>query len=359
MSIISSLKKKFSRGDKKKKTAKFEESKPVIEEVVAPEPMIEDKDVKFKPSKKEVLSAKKSLKVKKESGSDKGFSISDLQKRFDEKSASSGVSIGDLQGSLDSESEQPKFTVSKNESFQPLLVSRFDELVDEGGIELGNNIMVSGGTGVGKSTFCLQALYNNALKGKKGLYISFEEDVANLKRHMKKNYSWDFEKLEAKGLIKFVQIDPFSISRRVESELAKERGELLIQIKGVLDIIPAGFNPHIVVVDSLSALGAAFLDNVESYRLYLSSFLKRLASQRSINIVLSETEQNPDKYSRSGIEEFLVDGVIVLYNIRSQQVRQKAIEILKLRCSNHVKKLVPYVISSKGLEIFPEGKIFI
>ncbi|HLE06389.1 MAG TPA: ATPase domain-containing protein [Candidatus Nanoarchaeia archaeon] len=358
MSIISSLKKKFSKSEKK--IAKTEEVKPIIEKEDLQ--VLEPKEVKAPVVPDKVISEKKSLKVKKEPvkpASGSGFSISDLQKKFDEKAASKGVSIDDLQNSLDSESELPKNGASNNSDFQPLLVSRFDDLVDEGGIELGNNIMVSGGTGVGKSTFCLQALYNNALKGKRGLYISFEEDVTNLKRHMKKNYNWDFEKLEAKGLVKFVQIDPFSISRRVESELAKERGELLIQIKGVLDIIPAKFNPAIIVVDSLSALGAAFLDNIESYRLYLSSFLKRLASQKSINIVLSETEQNPDRYSRSGIEEFLVDGVIVLYNIRSQQVRQKAIEILKLRCSNHVKKLIPYVISSKGLEIFPEGKIFL
>jgi len=262
------------------------------------------------------------------------------------------------------EKKEPKKTATNKDGiikrdFIPLMVSKFDELVDAGGIEMGNNIMVSGGTGTGKSTFSLQALYNAGLNGRKGVYISFEENIKNLKRHMWNNFNWDFSKLEKKGLIKFVQIDPFSISRRVESELAKERGDLLIQIKGVLEILPKGFDPDIVVIDSLSALSAAFLDDIESYRLYVSSFLKKLASLRSINIVLGETEQDPGKYSRSGVEEFLVDGVIVLYNIRSQHIRQRALEILKLRCSNHQKKLVPYKITSKGFEIFPDGKIFI
>ena len=249
--------------------------------------------------------------------------------------------------------------MQEREKYIPLLVSKFDNLIDKGGVEPGNNIMISGGTGTGKSTFSLQSLYNWALKGRKGLYISFEEQIANLKRHMLDNYGWDFDKLEKKGIVRFEQIDPFTISRLVESELEKRRGELLIKVKGVLDIVPRNFKPGIVVIDSLSALSAAFLDNVENYRLYLSSFLKRLSSLNSVNIVLSETEQDPDKYSRSGVEEFLVDGVVVLYNIRNQQVRQRAIEILKLRCSNHSKKLVPYNITSKGLEIFPEGKIFI
>ncbi len=245
------------------------------------------------------------------------------------------------------------------EEFIPLMVSKFDKLISRGGVEPGNNIMVSGGTGVGKSTFACQAIYNAALKGRKGLYISFEEDINNLKRHMKNNFGWDFYELEKKGLVKFIQYDPFTLSRVIESELLKKKGELLIKIKGVLDLIPRGFKPQMVVIDSLSALSAAFLDNVEEYRIYLSSFLKRLASLKSVNLVLSETEQDPRKYSRSGVEEFLVDGVIVLYNIRNQQIRQRALEILKLRCSDHSKRLVPYAITSKGFEIYPDGKIFI
>ena len=241
----------------------------------------------------------------------------------------------------------------------PLLVSKFDKLIARGGVEPGNNIMISGGTGVGKSTFACQSVYNSALKGRKGLYISFEEDVENLKRHMKLNFNWDFEALEKKGLVKFVQIDPFSLARTIESEIAKKKGELLIRIKGVLELIPRGFKPQIVAVDSLSSLSAAFLDNVEEYRIYLSNFLKRLSSLKSVNLILSETEQDPKKYSRSGIEEFLVDGVVVLYNIRTQQIRQRGLEILKLRCSDHSKKIVPYNITSKGFEIYPDGKIFL
>ena len=101
------------------------------------------------------------------------------------------------------------------------------------------------------------------------------------------------------------------------------------------------------------------LDDAENYRLYIDSFLKRLSKLNSVNLVIAETEQNPKIYSRSGIEEFLTDGVIVLYNIRNQQIRQRALEILKLRCSDHSKKLVPYEITSKGVQIFPDGKIFI
>jgi len=35
------------------------------------------------------------------------------------------------------------------------------------------------------------------------------------------------------------------------------------------------------------------------------------------------------------------------------------LEILKLRCSDHKKKLVPYQITNNGIELFPEAEVFI
>ena len=45
-----------------------------------------------------------------------------------------------------------------------------------GGFPQGNTVLISGGAGTGKSTFCLQFLINGAaLFGEKGLYVSTEQ----------------------------------------------------------------------------------------------------------------------------------------------------------------------------------------
>ena len=45
--------------------------------------------------------------------------------------------------------------------------------------------------GSGKSIFCLQTLYNNAIRGKNCLFISFEESVEDLHDQMKE-FNWAF-----------------------------------------------------------------------------------------------------------------------------------------------------------------------
>jgi len=105
-------------------------------------------------------------------------------------------------------------------------------------------------------------------------------------------------------------------------------------------------------------LSIAFMENEQGYRQYLRHLFESLESFNSSNIVLGETEQDPGVYSRSGIEEFLADGVVVLYNIKIHNVRQKALEILKLRSSNHEKRIVPYKITSHGIDVFINEELF-
>ena len=230
-------------------------------------------------------------------------------------------------------------------------VSKFDDLIGDKGLERNSTILLSGGCGTGKTTFALQSLYYGALQGQKGIFISFEEEPEKIIAHMKKNFGWDFSLLEKKKLVKFIKLDPIKTARQVEASRFKEAGALRVKVKP----LKLPFTPDRLVVDSLSALSIAF-EAEENYRRYIRHLFETLEAYNSINFVLTETEQDPKIYSRAGIEEFLADGVVVLYNIKIKGRRRMALEILKLRSSSHAKRLIPYRLSSKGVEILPERK---
>ncbi len=63
-------------------------------------------------------------------------------------------------------------------------------------------------------------------------------------------------------------------------------------------------------------------------------------------------------FSQTGVEEFLADGVIVFYNFKRGDVRENAIEVLKMRGEKHQKKIVAMQITNEGIVVYPEQEVF-
>lgn len=236
-------------------------------------------------------------------------------------------------------------------------VPGFDELL-ENGIPRGTSVLIAGGAGSGKTIFSLQVMNNAALSGEKGLYISLEESEDRLKKHMH-NFGWDPERFEKNGLIRIKRVDPFEIARDVEALLSAAKGELKMNIAELGEIIPRDFKPKWIFIDSLTALSAAFKDDTDSYRIYIEQLFRYFERLGVTSFLISETEQIPTKFSKTGVEEFLADAVIVLYSIKRDNIRENAIEILKLRGAKHQKKIVAMqIIDGKGIIVYPEQEIF-
>lgn len=242
----------------------------------------------------------------------------------------------------------------------PLRVSTVDQMIDLGGVERGSTILLSGGCGSGKTIFAMQSIYNAALNGEKSLYLSFEEGPHKIRYHMKRSFGWDIEGMEKKGLICLHKINSLEFLTRLkdslrEAELRKGLFDLDIEIKpdkftllGQEIELPS--SPDRVIMDSVSAL-SILLDSAREYRLFLKIMVDALNQNNSLNVLINETTEEPMAYSKVGVEEFLVDGVIGLYNIRKGQLRRRAIEIVKLRSSDHLKEMVPYNITKDGIKI--------
>ena len=246
----------------------------------------------------------------------------------------------------------------------------FNELLEKG-IPSGTNILIAGGPGTGKTIFCLQTLYNAAREGHDCLYVTFEEAPWRLRRHMEE-FGWDVEKVEDKGThweftvggarkrgsLDVRKLDPLHIARAVEGLLEKAAGRLSIKTRGIPELVPTALNPYMIALDSLSALESAFTGKPGGYRMYMEQLFRLFEKIGATTFLITETEEGPARYSRTGIEEFLADGVFVLYNTKIRALRVQAIEILKLRGAKHERKIVPLQITPQGITVFPSETIY-
>ncbi len=230
----------------------------------------------------------------------------------------------------------------------------FDKLLEKG-VPKGTSTLLCGGPGSGKTIFGLQTLNYGAINGEKCLYMTFEESITRLKEHMR-DFNWNPDKLEREGKLVIQKYDPFAITRQVEALLEKAKGELLIDVKPVL--FPGNFKPDRVILDSLSAIAAAFVGKEETYRIYIEQLFRLFEELGATSFLITESTEIPVKLTESGVEEFLADGVVVLYNIQRGNIRESAIEVLKLRGAKHQKKIVAMQITDDGIEVYPEQEIY-
>ncbi len=238
-------------------------------------------------------------------------------------------------------------------------VPGFDELF-ENGIPHGSSVLVAGGAGSGKTIFCLQTLEYHASRGEKCFYMSFEESEKRLMEHME-DFGWNPEKLIASDNLKIKRYLPGNIhylseKGSIDAMFAKEEDSQLLQLEPVT--LEEGYKPDFVVIDSLTAIASAFMEKDSSYRFYAERLFRFFEKIGSTNYFTTETHQMPETFSQTGVEEFLADGVIVLYKNKRGSMRQRAIEVLKMRGAKHQERIVAVKISDNGMIVYPKQEIF-
>jgi len=225
----------------------------------------------------------------------------------------------------------------------PTGIPGLDEMI-RGGLERNSNVLVAGTCGTGKTTFCMQYIYNGAVQfNEPGVYVSFEETTGKLKKHMLQ-YGWDLQRLEDEGKVRILRIAP----KEVMHIIKEEYGEILNAINDI--------QAKRVVIDSVSSI-EIMIDNEFDRKENAIKLCEWLTSHNCTSFIVSESEQATTQYTRHGIMEFVVDGIIILYNVRKENTRVNALEILKMRGTKHYKSLVPFDFD-RGIIVFPQEQVF-
>ena len=218
----------------------------------------------------------------------------------------------------------------------PTGIPGFDELV-QGGFIKGSINLISGDAGTNKSIFGIQFLYNGITKfGENGVFISFEEKKDNVYRAMKL-FGWDLQKLEDEGKFIFLEYTP-------------EQVEAVIKTGGGIasDIITSN-NTKRVVIDSITAVTTLYESSVKQRKILLSLF-NTIRKWGCTGLLISEIAQNTREHIPT-IEEYEVDGDILLYSVLEGSIRIKYIEVFKMRGTNHSNKIYILDLNHNGLSI--------
>jgi len=203
----------------------------------------------------------------------------------------------------------------------------------EGGIIKGSTTLVSGATGTGKTIFCSQFIWEGLRNGENCMFITLEERPEDIIADVHR-FGWDMKKyIESKQLLLEYK-DPFQITDVTSPLIDKIKDHKITR----------------VVIDSTSVLGLYFKDAFE-VRKQLFKLLTGLKESGVTALLTSEMPEDSKTFSRFGVEEFIVDGLIVFQFIGLGGKTSFNVQVRKMRRTDHKKESFPFEITSKGIKI--------
>jgi KaiC/GvpD/RAD55 family RecA-like ATPase len=244
---------------------------------------------------------------------------------------------------------------SKHSEKLPTGIPGLDEII-EGGFPKNSRILVTGGTGSGKTIFCLQYLLNGTLiYGDRGVYVSLEEPLNEVRKNALK-FGWDLPKLEKEGRLALVD----AVTSRLDL-LDPEKwsnSSSVRNVVGIIDDVTAAveaISAKRLVIDSIPGIGLFTPpETLRAVLMRLNTFLRNLDST---TLMTTETVEGSSSLSRFGIEEFLATGIVSLtLESRGYEFKRK-IAIRKMRGVKHSMKEFELLITDNGIVVMPIQRI--
>ncbi|MBS3060016.1 MAG: hypothetical protein J4432_00725 [DPANN group archaeon] len=216
-------------------------------------------------------------------------------------------------------------------------IEGLDEMLN-GGLPRKHNVLVMGGPGSGKTMFGMQYLYNGFIKhGQKGAYLSLEETPERLIQDTGQAFGWNLKELVENQDLFILKMEKFNFQNLMDMM----QSTILQQ------------NVKRIVIDPLSLMHMCFKNETE-FRVGLFNMLEFLGQQDVTTLLIAERSFSERGGIEFGLEEFITDGVIVLYNFTRKNERIRALEILKMRGTDHSKNIYPFHITPEGIVLLQE-----
>jgi len=221
-----------------------------------------------------------------------------------------------------------------------------------GGIPRGNMVLVAGSVGTGKTTLCLEFLVRGAEKGERTLFFSVTETSEKLIENLSTFEFFRQDLVQAGGLV-FIDVpviyDRLGLNHE---ELTLEEIDLLL--KTFLDLAREA-GAQRVVLDSLTSV-CYRIRRDERIRDFMLKLSQGLAELGCTTLLVSEIGQSAGRFSAHGVEEAIVDGVILLGNARRQGDILRILQVVKMRGTSHSRAQYVMELTPIGLLMAPHLK---
>lgn len=232
-------------------------------------------------------------------------------------------------------------------SKSPTGIEGLDDITS-GGLPTGRPTLICGSAGCGKTLFATTFLVHGAREcGEPGVFVTFEERPADIISNVASlDFRLDALVADKKIYIEHIAVDPSEVAEIGDYDLEG----LFIR----LDMAVQQVGAKRIVLDTIESLFSAF-----SNPAILRAELRRLfgwLKERGLTTVIT-AERGEGAFTRSGLEEYVSDCVILLDHRVVDQISTRRLRIVKYRGTVHGTNEYPFLIDEDGFSVLPVSSV--
>ena len=207
----------------------------------------------------------------------------------------------------------------------------------EGGFPFPSTVLLAGDSGCGKTTFCLQFLFEGARNGEKGLYFTTLSEPTNWMLRFSSRFNFVDREAIGRDII-YSDLGPYFRSKFPP----EDRYEAL---KKAIEERIVEHMPQRIVIDPITAV-AGLLKG--SYREFVFDLSQSLKNWQAVTLLTGESTYDQ---VNSLEPAYTSDGIILLHNLEREDGRRRYLEVLKLRGTDHMTGKHLMDISKDGISV--------
>jgi circadian clock protein KaiC len=213
-------------------------------------------------------------------------------------------------------------------------VAGLDEMM-HGGFPAGSASILAGPSGAGKTVMSLQFMAEGLRRNEPCVYVSFQESRPQLEAKAR-HFGLHLEKEIAAGRLDVVSVQPVELGL---DAIASQIRHSVISL-----------GARRVVIDSISELQRA--DNGGRFADYLWALVHAIRRDGATAVLTSETSAffGPAFELAHGLS-YIADNIILLRYTEIESDIRRALVVVKMRDSDHMKSLVEFEITPKGAAV--------
>ncbi|MBN1941173.1 MAG: hypothetical protein JW772_03245 [Candidatus Diapherotrites archaeon] len=209
-----------------------------------------------------------------------------------------------------------------------------------GGIPRNNLVVISGDPGSGKTSLCLEFLYRGAMEyDEPGVYVSLEEPEEEVVK-MAETFGWDIASLIEEGKLIVITVELYDFDK----------------LKSTIEDVVARIHAKRLVIDPGVIFRLYFERELDARKRILS--LARMLKKIGCTAIITNEIALDKTTSLFGLEEYVADGVILLYHTKLEDRFVRSIGVLKMRGTKISEKLHPITITKEGIKILAKHELF-